>query len=304
MGIVTFPGTEKEYIGCYEDQNERTLPYERVDLEGTMNNDICASHCCSTLDGATFSGSEVQYACFCSNVTNTDKFVPRDPATGKDCDMECFGNPNEMCGGSWSLSVYRIDCSTDTTVTSKTFIFSDTSTGTVDYSPTNSDKSQVATTHSPIKREISTVTTTSSPTTSDIFTLTTNALQTTRYLSKVITEITTESPKPANSQSTSENPQLNKKSTVGSDNYVCSCANCLHVNNTVWTEEEIYIRVALLKNAISINKKETSLYKNTKRSAYDSRKSARNVGIVGIILMILPVIFIIVIDILSILTVT
>lgn len=51
--------TEKEYIGCYEDQSERTLPYERIDLEGTMNNDICASHCCSALDGATFSGTEV-----------------------------------------------------------------------------------------------------------------------------------------------------------------------------------------------------------------------------------------------------
>ncbi|CAG2238357.1 unnamed protein product [Mytilus edulis] len=142
--------------------------------------------------------------CFCSNVTNTDNFVLRDPATGKDCDMVCDGNQNEMCGGEWSLSVYRIDCSTDTTVTSKTLTLSEQSTLTIDYTPTNSDKSKVATTNSPIISDRSTVTTTSSPTTSDVSTVTTNALQTTRYISTVITEITTESPKPVNSQSTFE----------------------------------------------------------------------------------------------------
>lgn len=199
-----------------------------------------------------------------------------------------------------------LDCSTDTTVTSKTLTLSEKSTLTIDYTPTNSDKSKVATTNSPIISDKSTVTTTSSPTTSDVSTVTTNDLQTTRYIhvSTVITEITTESPKPVNSQSTSEKTLFNQKSTLESNDSVCSCTDCLPLNKTVWTEEEIANRVTLLKNAISINNKETHLYKNAKRSAYDSRKSARNIGIVGIIAMMLPFIFLIAIDILSILTVT
>lgn len=43
--------------------------------------------------------------CFCTNVTSSDNFVPR-PLTY--CDMPCNGNSSEVCGGSWSLSVYKI----------------------------------------------------------------------------------------------------------------------------------------------------------------------------------------------------
>lgn len=50
--------TDKRYIGCIVDQSERTLPYKRLDSKA-MTNNKCASHCCSALDDATFSGTIV-----------------------------------------------------------------------------------------------------------------------------------------------------------------------------------------------------------------------------------------------------
>lgn len=40
------------------DQPIRTLPYGKLDMS-TMTNDFCASHCCSFLGDATFSGTSV-----------------------------------------------------------------------------------------------------------------------------------------------------------------------------------------------------------------------------------------------------
>lgn len=129
-------------------------------------------------------------------------------------------------------------------------------------------------------------------------------ITTTSHISTLITEITTETTKQAGLESTTDKPQLDLQAGVASNYSVCSCADCLPSNNTIWTEEEIANKVILLKNEISINKKETNLFRNTKRSVYDSRKSARNLGIVGIIVMIFPVICVVIIDILNIFTVT
>ncbi|VDH89323.1 Hypothetical predicted protein [Mytilus galloprovincialis] len=234
-------GIEKLYIGCYRDNEERALPYGKLDVNN-MTNDMCASHCCSFLDDATFSGTEQWRQCFCSNVTHTDNFVR---TYSSECNMPCAGHPSDICGGSWRLSVYSIECSSTTTT-----------------------------------------------------------LPDTRHISTLITDITTETTKPASLESTTDKPQLDLEAAVAYNYSVCSCADCLPSNKTLWTKDEITDRVILLKNKLLINKKETSLYKNTKRSAYDSRKSARNLGIFGIIVMMLPVIFVISIDIISLLTVT
>lgn len=46
------------------------------------------------------------FQCYCSNVTNAVAFVvPRFEDT---CDSPCDGNPSEICGGGWRLSIYRI----------------------------------------------------------------------------------------------------------------------------------------------------------------------------------------------------
>ncbi|XP_071160801.1 uncharacterized protein [Mytilus edulis] len=223
----------KQYMGCYYDQATRTLPYGKLDLS-YMTNDLCESHCCSFLNDATYMGTQAWYQCFCTNVTNNASFVQRDP---DDCNMACGGNPGETCGGSWSLSVYKIECLTDTTAA------------------------------------------TNSPSTS--------------YTPSVTTEITTESTLP----STTGLLKSTLTPTVADRCPECSCANCLQINSTVWTAEELYEKLELLRNAISINRKETKSYKATKTSAYDPRKSSRNIGIVGVAILIAPVIFVIVMDI-------
>ncbi|CAG2219496.1 unnamed protein product [Mytilus edulis] len=231
-------------MGCIVDQaSPRTLPYGKLDLP-TMTNDLCESHCCSFC--VTLLTWELRYMlktkpnvyawsqCFCTNVTSSDNFVPRPPTY---CNMPCNGNSSEVCGGSWSLSVYKIECLTDTTI--------DT------YSPSLS------------------------------------------YIPSVTTDITTDS----TTESTTDVLKLKLTSTVADRYSECSCANCLQINSTVWTTEELSEKLTLLKNAISINKKETNSYKTTKTSAYDPRKSSRNIGIVGIALLIVPVICVIVMDI-------
>ncbi|CAG2186170.1 unnamed protein product [Mytilus edulis] len=224
----------KQYMGCIVDQaSPRTLPYGKLDLS-TMTNDLCESHCCSFLRDATYMGTQAWSQCFCTNVTSSDNFVPRPPTY---CDMPCNGNSSEVCGGSWSLSVYKIECLTDTTI--------DT------YSPSSS------------------------------------------YIPSVTTDITTDS----TTESTTDVLKLKLTSTVADRYSECSCANCLQINSTVWTTEELAEKLTLLKNAIFINKKETKSYKATKISAYDPRKSSRNIGMVGIALLIVPVIFAIVMDI-------
>ncbi|XP_071160875.1 uncharacterized protein [Mytilus edulis] len=193
--------------------------------------------------------------------------------------MSCAGNPGEICGGSWSLSVYSIDCSSTSLVATP--------------------KQGLITTS-----EVFTVMTTRPSTISDKSTMMSTNLPTTSHISTLSTELTAETTKPASLESSTDKPQFDIQAGVASNYSVCSCADCLPSNTTILTEEEVANKVTLLKNAISINKKETNFFKNTKRSANDSRKSARNLGIVGIIVMMFPVIFVVVIDILSIFTVT
>ncbi|VDI38546.1 Hypothetical predicted protein [Mytilus galloprovincialis] len=225
----------KHYIGCYVDQQTRTLPYGQLN-DNTMTNDKCVSHCCSFLDDATYMGTQAGYQCFCTNVTNTNNFVQiNNPA---DCHVDCGGHPGETCGGFWTLSVYKIECLTDTT--------------SATYSPTTS------------------------------------------YIPSVTTDITTEST--TGVVKSTRTPTV----TVTDRCSECPRASCLQINSTIWTTVELSEKLELLKNAISINKKETNSYKATKTSANDPRKSSRNIGIVGVIVLVVPVIFVIVMDIQSI----
>lgn len=120
--------------------------------------------------------------------------------------------------------------------------------------------------------------------------------QTTSDRSTVIPEMTTQSTLAANSSSTTSLAQFTLMSSVGNNNSVCSCANSMKMNNTIWTEEELAEKLSVLRDAISIKKKETNLYKATKMSAYDPRESSRNIGIVGVIVLVVPVIFVLIID--------
>lgn len=118
-----------------------------------------------------------------------------------------------------------------------------------------------------------------------------------KTISQNQSDISTAFEETSNSPSTHNKQIDTSTATVARNNSVCSCPHCLQINDTVWTKEEIDERLTLLKKAISVNKKETNLYKATKRSAYDHRKSSKNIGICGVVVLALPVIFVIVIDI-------
>ncbi|CAG2217061.1 unnamed protein product [Mytilus edulis] len=117
----------------------------------------------------------------------------------------------------------------------------------------------------------------------------------------VLPPVTTTSVLPPVS-TTSVLPPVTTKSqlTIGINISACSCANsyCLSMNRTLLTEIELAEKLLALTKDIAVNRIETSLYKNTKISAYDPRKSSTYLSIDGIIIILLPFIFIVIIDIL------
>ncbi|CAG2201027.1 unnamed protein product [Mytilus edulis] len=184
------------------------MPYGKLVLPGNMTNDLCLSNCCSYpyLENVTFMGTEGWRECYCTNISNSETLIRRDETY---CNRPCEGNQNELCGGHWSLSVYRIDCVTEMTTTSTV---------------TDSGRS---------------------------------------------------------------------------DNSSCNCGYCPQKDNTYWTDTTLAERLVLLKNAIYVNKKETTLYMSTKGCADDSRKSAQYLGLGGLIVILFPIIFVISVDILN-----
>lgn len=89
---------------------------------------------------------------------------------------------------------------------------------------------------------------------------------------------------------------MTTKSNVTAQSPSTISVNGIQISNTLMTEEELTEKLSVLRDAISIDKKETYLYKTTKMSAYDPRKSSRNIGIVGVIVLFVPVILVVCID--------
>lgn len=91
-------------------------------------------------------------------------------------------------------------------------------------------------------------------------------------------------------------PEVTSKSNVTAQSPSTISVDGIQINNTIMTVEELTEKLSVLRDAIYIDKKDTYLYKTTKMSAYDPRKSSRNIGIVGVIVLFVPVIFVVVID--------
>jgi uncharacterized protein YegL len=92
------------YLGCYKDQGDPTGTNGR-DLSGfvlndsNMTTDRCLSECRSR--GFTFAGTQYGSWCFCG-----DSYGKSGPANN--CNMRCSGNREEICGGTWANSIYKI----------------------------------------------------------------------------------------------------------------------------------------------------------------------------------------------------
>ncbi|KAI5360847.1 putative carbohydrate-binding WSC, glyoxal oxidase, galactose oxidase/kelch, beta-propeller [Septoria linicola] len=94
-------------MGCYSDNvGGRTLSYGAQVQGGSQNmtNNNCVQACQKA--GYTIAGTEYSGECFCDN-----DFVGSDnsPATDGRCNMPCFGNDGEICGGPNGLSVLQFN---------------------------------------------------------------------------------------------------------------------------------------------------------------------------------------------------
>lgn len=94
----------RQYLGCFRDQGD---PYgtRGRDIDGTissspaMTTELCLSLCLS--GGFSYAGTQYASSCFCGH--SYGRFGAAD-----NCNMPCSGNQNEICGGTWSNSVYKL----------------------------------------------------------------------------------------------------------------------------------------------------------------------------------------------------
>jgi len=97
---VYFLGYNPKYVGCFEDNPSRVFPLEA----GAPNKDWSPTSCMNWCgdEGYTLAGLEYGGQCFCGNY---GPYISTDT-----CNMFCSSisdDPNSLCGGVWSLSVYH-----------------------------------------------------------------------------------------------------------------------------------------------------------------------------------------------------
>lgn len=94
------------HLGCFAD-NQGAAPTGTMgrDLDGhawnhgAMTVGACIERCAQR--GFRFAGVQYGSWCFCGNAYNR-----HGPSTA--CTMPCAGNAQEVCGGVWANSVYRV----------------------------------------------------------------------------------------------------------------------------------------------------------------------------------------------------
>ncbi|XP_038059640.1 WSC domain-containing protein 2-like [Patiria miniata] len=97
-------GTRVLYLGCYQDETQRT---QRVLREGfiadvrRMTLAMCIRHC--NKRGSYYAGLEFHSECYCGRRIYHSK-----PANQSLCNATCAGNSSETCGGAPYLSIYQL----------------------------------------------------------------------------------------------------------------------------------------------------------------------------------------------------
>jgi hypothetical protein len=92
-------------LGCYTDSvAARSLPAggNVPGGAGAMTNELCQASCKSS--GYTLAGTEYSGECYCGNTLENGGAEAPDGDAG--CNMACYGDENEICGGSNRLSLY------------------------------------------------------------------------------------------------------------------------------------------------------------------------------------------------------
>jgi hypothetical protein len=92
-------------LGCYTDSvAARSLPVCTDVLGGwqAMTNELCQTTCQAA--GYTYAGTEYSGECYCANeILNGGGPAPDGDAL---CNMACYGNSTEICGGQNRLSLF------------------------------------------------------------------------------------------------------------------------------------------------------------------------------------------------------
>ncbi|OAQ20922.1 WSC domain-containing protein [Thermosulfurimonas dismutans] len=98
------PKNNYTYLGCFKDQGD---PYglNGRDLAAfgfgsdKMTPDLCMRECARR--GYRYAGVQYSSQCFCGN-----SYGKYGPATN--CNMNCTGDKNQICGGNWANSIYNV----------------------------------------------------------------------------------------------------------------------------------------------------------------------------------------------------
>ncbi len=90
------------YKGCFQDNPSRILrgATENYQLQWQVDSVKCFQHC--EANGYAYAGTEYGKECWCG--TSLHSNAPLLPETT--CSMPCLGKSDEICGGSWAMSVY------------------------------------------------------------------------------------------------------------------------------------------------------------------------------------------------------
>ncbi|XP_078656895.1 uncharacterized protein LOC144903011 isoform X2 [Branchiostoma floridae x Branchiostoma belcheri] len=96
--------SRSEYVGCYKDTSSRTFPAGRIQNYKNMTNALCINHCAG--QGYTYAVTQYSHECSCGDEANFAQLEPKRPE--HECNFNCSGNREEMCGGSWRNSVYKL----------------------------------------------------------------------------------------------------------------------------------------------------------------------------------------------------
>jgi hypothetical protein len=88
--------TSSSYLGCYVDQPSRDLPFLAL-TSSSMTVEVCLNACF----GYQYIGLQDGNQCFCGNTYGSYGVT-----ASMNCNTPCAGNTTEICGSSYTNSVY------------------------------------------------------------------------------------------------------------------------------------------------------------------------------------------------------
>ncbi|VDI37814.1 Hypothetical predicted protein [Mytilus galloprovincialis] len=103
------------YFGCYDDYIEKLLGFRdtRTDWEDNIPPFVCMTNC-HLMHRSNFFGITRGDRCICGPIFNKQNhiyhkyFFELYKENNTECDINCFGNRGEKCGGNSTISMYRI----------------------------------------------------------------------------------------------------------------------------------------------------------------------------------------------------